>query len=45
MSAKRDKRIDGEYDRPLPDRIVNPTKEDKKKLAKLLKKYPNLKVK
>ena len=45
MSTKRDKRIDGEYDRPLPERIVNPTEDDKKKLAELLKKYPNLKDK
>ena len=38
MSIKRDKRIDGEYDRPLPERIVNPTEEDKKRLKKLHKK-------
>ena len=43
MSIKRDKRIDGEYDPPLPERTVNPTKEDKEKLKKLLEKYPNLK--
>lgn len=39
MSTKRDKRIDGEYDRPLPERIANPTKEDKEKLQKILAKY------
>ena len=39
MSTKRDKRIDGEYDRPLPDRIVNPTKEDEEKLQAVLAKY------
>lgn len=41
----RDKRIDGEYDPPLPKRIVNPTEEDLKKLEKLLEKYPNLRNK
>lgn len=45
MSTKRDKRVDGEYDRPLPERIANPTKADKEKLAKLLEKYPKLKNK
>lgn len=39
MSTKRDKRIDGEYDRPLPDRIVNPTKEEEEKLQAVLAKY------
>ena len=39
MSTKRDKRIDGEYDRPLPDRIANPTKEDEAKLQAVLAKY------
>lgn len=45
MSTNRDKRVDGEYDRPLPERIINPTKEDKEKLARLLEKYPKLKDK
>lgn len=39
MSKLRDKRIDGEYDRPLPERIANPTKEDREKLKKILEKY------
>ena len=39
MSNIRDKRIDGEYDRPLPERIANPTKEDQEKLNKILEKY------
>lgn len=39
MSIKRDKRIDGEFDFPLPERKTNPTKEDKEKLRKLLEKY------
>lgn len=43
MPTKRDKRIDGEYDRPLPERIGTPTREDEEKLAKLLEKYPKLK--
>lgn len=37
--------VDGECDRPLPERIVNPTKEDKERLARLLEKYPELKFK
>lgn len=45
MSYNRDKRIDGEYDPPLPERNANPTKEDKEKLKKLLKKYKNTKNK
>lgn len=39
MSVKRDKRIDGEYDRPLSAKIENPTKEDREKLKQLLEKY------
>ena len=39
--VKRDMRIDGEYDRPLPERIENPTKEDKEKLQQLMNKYTN----
>ena len=39
MSTVRDKRIDGEYDRPLPERIEKPTKEDREKLERLLAKY------
>ena len=39
MSTVRDKRIDGEYDRPLPERIEKPTKEDREKLKRLLAKY------
>ena len=39
MAYMRDKRIDGEYDPPLPKRIEQPTKEDKEKLKKLLEKY------
>ena len=30
--------IDGERDRPLPERITNPTKEDKEHLEKILEK-------
>ena len=45
MNIKRDKRIDGEYDPPLPERSGKPTQEDKEKLKKLLEKYPNLKEK
>ena len=45
MSIKRDKRIDGEYDRPLPERIVKPTEKDKERLKKLIEKYPRLKDK
>lgn len=43
MNIKRDKRIDGEYDPPLPERPVKPTEADKEKLKKLFEKYPNLK--
>jgi hypothetical protein len=39
VSIKRDPRIDGEYDRPLPERIETPTKEDLEKLQRLLGKY------
>lgn len=35
--------VDGEYDRPLPERTLNPTEEDMEKLEKLLEKYPKLK--
>lgn len=45
MSTKRDRRVDGEYDRPLPERIVNPTKEDKEKLQKILAKYGKSNIK
>lgn len=45
MSTKRDKRIDGEYDRPLPERIDKPTKADQERLKVLLEKYPGLKDK
>ena len=38
----RDLRIDGEYDRPLPKRIENPTKEDQEKLQLLIKKYTRM---
>ena len=43
MSIERDERIDGEYDPPLPERIVEPTAKDKEKLKRLLEKYPSLK--
>ena len=36
MSTMRDKRVDGEYDRPLPERIAEPTKEEKERLEKLV---------
>ena len=39
MSDKRDTRIDGEYDRPLPPIIPNPTKEDLEKLQQIIDKY------
>ena len=45
MSTMRDKRVDGEYDRPLPEIIAEPTKEEKERLEKLLEKYPRLKDK
>lgn len=44
MSDKRDKRIDGEYDRPLPERIEKPTKEDREKLKRILNKYDKQKA-
>ena len=37
-----DMRIDGEYDRPLPERLENPTKEDQEKLLLLIKKYARM---
>ena len=39
MSAVRDMRVDGEYDRPLPSRVDEPTKEDLECLRNLLQKY------
>ena len=39
MVIKRDGRIDGEFDFPLPKRKLNPSKEDIEKLEKLLAKY------
>ena len=45
MSIKRDKRIDGEYDPPLPERPIKPSEDDKEKLKRLLEIYPNLKDK
>lgn len=39
MSNVRDKRIDGEYDRPLPARVDKPTEEDQERLKELLDKY------
>ena len=39
MSTLRDERIDGEYDRALPERIAKPTEEDHAHLKKLLEKY------
>ena len=41
MSYNKDKRIDGEYDPPLPKRDTILTKDDKEKLEKFLKKYKN----
>ena len=35
----RDMRPDGEYDRPLPNRIETPTKEDRERLQQLIAKY------
>ena len=35
----RDMRPDGEYDRPLPERIENPTKEDREMLRQLVAKH------
>lgn len=43
MSYNRDKRIDGEYDPPLPERNTNPTKEEQEKLERLLEKYKSIK--
>ena len=37
--GNRDMRPDGEYDRPLPQRIENPTKEDQAKLQRIIEKY------
>ena len=49
MNIKKDKRIDGEYDPPLPKRPVNPTEAEKEKMKKDLEKFlerrPNLKDK
>ena len=42
MSIERDERIYEEYDPPLPERIKNPTKEDKEKLKRLTEKYKKL---
>ena len=42
MSIKRDKRIDGEYDRPLSPVNPNPSKEDKEKLQQLIEKYTKM---
>ena len=42
MAITRDKRVDGEFDFPLPTRKENPTKEDKEKLQRLLEKYGQL---
>lgn len=43
MAAERDKRIDGEYDPPLPERSDTLSTEDIEKLEKLFQRYPNLK--
>ena len=45
MSYNKDKRIDGEYDPPLPERNSTPTKEDKERLQKLLEKYKKTEIK
>ena len=42
VSYNRDKRIDGEYDPPLPKRNTNLTKEEQEKLEKLLEKYKKI---
>lgn len=42
MSNMRDKRIDGEYDPPLPKRIANPIKEEIEKLEQIIAKYERL---
>lgn len=39
MSAERDMRIDGEYDRPLPPVNPTPSKEDLAKLQSIIEKY------
>ncbi len=39
MSNRCDKRVDGEYDRPLPERIEKPTEADYERLKTLLDKY------
>ena len=36
---KKNKRINGEYDPPLPPKNTNLSKEDKEKLKQLLEKY------
>lgn len=41
MSYNKDKRIDCEFDPPLPERNTNLNKEDKEKLKNLLQKYKN----
>ena len=43
MNVNRDKRIVGEYDPPLPERIQNPTKADLEKLEELKAKYKRMK--
>ena len=40
----RDMRPDGEYDRPLPKRIENPTKEDWERLQQLTEKYTKMEI-
>lgn len=39
MLPEKDKRIDGEYDPPLPQRIAKPSEEDKAKLNEIINKY------
>lgn len=43
MSIDKDKRMIGEYDPPLPERIKNPTKEDFERLEELKEKYKRMK--
>ena len=43
MSIDKKKRMIGEYDPPMPERIKNPTKADFERLAELEEKYKRMK--
>lgn len=39
MAYNKDKRVNGEYDPPLPERLTTLTEKDKAELERLLNKY------